>query len=36
VELSRTQSTQLQEIENDLIASHVLLHGHPPGAQFRG
>lgn len=36
VELSRTQSTQLLEIENDLIASHVLLHGHPPSAQFLG
>ena len=27
---------QRHELENDLIANHVNMHGHPPGAQFLG
>jgi hypothetical protein len=36
VDLPNMHPTQLLEIENDLIASHVLAHGHPPKAQFLG
>ncbi len=36
VSLPNVHRTQLLEVENDLIASHVLVHGHPPEAQFLG
>ena len=36
VTLPNVHRTQLLEVENDLIASHVLVHGHPPEAQFLG
>jgi len=35
-ELGDAHRTQLLEIENDLIASHVLVCGRPPEAQFQG
>lgn len=35
-ELPDCSSTQLQEVECDLIASHVLVTGMPPSAQFLG
>jgi hypothetical protein len=36
VSLPNVHRTQLLEVENDLIASHVFIHGHPPEAQFLG
>ena len=36
VDLAGTHRTQLLEIENDLIASHVETLGRPPEAQFLG
>ena len=36
VDLSGTHRTQLLEVENDLIASHVETLGQPPVAQFLG
>ena len=35
-DLSELKRTQLLEIENDLIASHMLAHDRPPDAQFLG
>jgi hypothetical protein len=36
VELDGVPTRALLELENDLIASHVLVCGEPPGAQFLG
>jgi hypothetical protein len=36
VALEQRERTQLLELENDLIASHVFVTGRPPKAQFLG